>query len=761
MVHRLTAQRDEVVARADRALEAAWPDRKSTEFVRTMQWAVDELTSIVGQLKALGFDQVEQSRTYRMLGSLYADLAPALGKSMLMKAVDAYRTAERLLEGQSDALEAAKLDFNHANALRLIDANDIERLAEAKGRALRARRHFAAHEPKYLSQCDSLLQAIDGLIRIAPLAAEVQRNATEVEELRKRLIAGDDIGNVAEKMKELLGRGGGVAGQLGRLTALVDTLPAELRQRPEFAAVRRQLEALSAKALQGEQLEPDEAKIVSALRTRLEGDTASGTISREHAESLTQALDSFVQALGQHDDDLASLAGKTQAMREALGRFMEFAHYLSHDGLDRPPAGSRAAELVELNWLLRRYLMEELARAEKGEAESKEALDLSVRASRVDRRIYEAGANDGVAATVEKGALRPLALAVRDFSSRNRSMPAQPVWGGASLPVDPNAVFVSAPLTHADTIVSACRRAGLVPQTVPTGEGFASIRWRQLRTAMSAVFDLRCTTDAELASVCYELGIALTLGTPIVVLVAAGQRMPFDINVVPLELHDRADEEAALAAALSRSVVWTHPHSDDDAWTRTIDFVQSTTPVAGNIYVDQTLRLLGEQRKKPDPLAARRILGKLYDYLRDGKTLIVHPRWVPAYPAAGQTRLFHVMPYRPAWAREVTTFLRGVCDLAGAAYVRGDEMRQPDVILSIWDEIAQATHVLVDLTGLNANVALELGIANTLGRPVLMVGQDDTAERLFPSIEKRRLKPYRLAALETTLGSTLRAFLAD
>jgi flagellar biosynthetic protein FliR len=59
-----------------------------------------------------------------------------------------------------------------------------------------------------------------------------------------------------------------------------------------------------------------------------------------------------------------------------------------------------------------------------------------------------------------------------------------------------------------------------------------------------------------------------------------------------------------------------------------------------------------------------------------------------------------------------------------------------------------------------ANVALELGIAHTLGRPVLMVGQDDTVEHLFPSVDKLRLTPYRMGALETTLGGALRDFLA-
>ena len=72
-------------------------------------------------------------------------------------------------------------------------------------------------------------------------------------------------------------------------------------------------------------------------------------------------------------------------------------------------------------------------------------------------------------------------------------------------------------------------------------------------------------------------------------------------------------------------------------------------------------------------------------------------------------------------------------------------MNEPNVIRSIWEEINRATHVLVDLTGFNANVALELGIAHTIGRPDLTVGQGNTVKRLFPTIAKRRFYPYKSA----------------
>jgi hypothetical protein len=180
-----------------------------------------------------------------------------------------------------------------------------------------------------------------------------------------------------------------------------------------------------------------------------------------------------------------------------------------------------------------------------------------------------------------------------------------------------------------------------------------------------------------------------------------------------------------------------------------------------NAYVDQMLSGLAELRKAPDPLAITRTLVKLFDYLKDGETMLVHPWWSPVYPEENEPRLFHVMPFRPEWADEVTETTRKTCKTARVAYKRGDELDEPNVIRSIWEEIAWATHVLVDLTGFNANVALELGIAHTLGKKVLMVGQKNTVNSLFPSVRKLRVKEYSVKQLKQTLGAAIGDFIVS
>lgn len=755
----LIPYREQVIARADRALDAAWPARRGENYVREMRWAADELASIAAEMNEQDFDPVEQSRTWRYLGSLYADLEPALGKEMLLKAKQAYQAAEALLENQSDELERAKLNFNFGNTLRQIDPSDTEQLQEAKLRLLAGRAYFARHAPQYLAQVDPALQSVESLIRITPLANAVKQNTDDMAALEKQLAAGGDVNEIAKKAQEIMKRGGGIAGMVGRLQAIIDTLPETQRRNEKFTEIQKQMQDLTRQILGKNEMTPEVKQIWSLLTERLKSEAEGGAVSEDHFKSLSSVLEEFGRILSANEKDLPALLDKGQRIKEFIEGKFEMNHYLSH-GIGRPPDGSRATELVELNWRLRRYLLEEMNRPQKGEEESQEALDLSVRASRVDRRIYEAGADNMRAMTVEKEELRPLAFEIRNFSARMHTMMARPVWRFANVPGDTNAVFYSGPAKERLSIAAACRRLGFEVMAEARGESFASARWKQLQKAATAVFDLRAMDGPDMAAVTYELGIALTLGRPVVVLVAEDQTIPFDVDIDPVVVTGGPEDYAVLASAIDQSVVWTYPRARSNASPITLEYVISKYPrPQKNVYVDQTLRMLSELRKAPDPLAVTRTLTKLTDYLNDGETILINPWWSPVYPHENKLRLFHVMPFRPEWADRVTAVTRKLCN-DDVDYVRGDEVDEPNVIRSIWEEIARATHVLVDLTGFNANVALELGIVHTLGKKVLMVGQGDPKAHVFQSISKFRVQSYEIKRLDETLGKEVSKFLS-
>lgn len=743
MEQNLIHRRERVMDRADRALDAVWPERKGVDYVHEMQSAAEELKEIASAMRKEGDELIEQSRTYRNLGSVYSDLAPALGKKMLIEARNAYNKAETLLKGCDDELERARLNFNFANTLRQIDPDNIEQLQEAKRRFLFAKKVFSEQAPQYIQQVDTALWSVESLLKIAPLVSEVDRNYAEAEALKEELKRGENLPEIIMKAREVMKKGGGVHGLIGRVQVLMSQLPPELQQSEKFTEIRQKMGALTELAIGGGSMDNQEAQIVQMLRDRLEAEFQQEKVSEDRAETMRGLLGQLGTILSGDDEDVQVLMDKARKLRVAAEARFDTLHYLSH-GIHRPPEGSRAAELVETCWLLRRFLMEEMSRPDKGSEESKEVLDLNVQATRVDKRIYEKGADNERAKVVDKEEFRPLALTVRAFSARTHSMLAKPIWPLAHSAVDTNAVFYSGPVDRQSLVARICRKLGLSMMQTPSGENVSNTRWKQLQSAMTTVFDLGFEDGPARAAVAYELGMALTLGKPIVVIATRDWPLPFNVALEPVLLDGNRDEEKNLAAAIDRSIIWTYDSIRSSDSHVTLDYILSRyiRPYP-DTYVDQTLRLLEDQKKDPDPLMLDRTIAQLVIFLKDGATMQIHPVWSPVYPKADHPRLFHVMPYLPEWADDVKKITGRTCEALEVEYVRGDEMEDPNVIRSIWEEIARATHVVVDLTGFSANVALELGITHTLGRPSLLVGQGNTVNQLFPMIAKLRFQTYK------------------
>lgn len=750
----LVARREAVMDRAERALDAAWPSRQGSDFVKAMQAAAAELERIAGAMVAAGTPAVEQSRVHRYRGSILSDLAPALGKGMLEAARDAYLLSEELLKGHSDRLEQAKLNFNFGNTLRQLDPNDMAQLKEAERRFLAAKSVFERSAPEFLPRVEEALSSTRSLISIAPVAKTVYQASDDMEDLEERLAMGCDIGEITAQMKEVMSRGGGPAGILGQIQGLLNSLPESAKKDPRYREVLEQLDQAAAVVTGATgAVDPEVADLLRALGDRVREEAGAGRVSGDREASLLDAVNKLSRALASGADDIPGLMKTVEGIRGAAEAMFEANHYLSH-GIDRPPEGSRAAELVELCWALRLALLREGVERGKSQGESKAVIDLSTRATKLDKRIYEVGSDDDRAVVVEREGLRPLAIEVRQFAARHHPFLARPVWSSSRVQTDPNAVLFSGSADVLRGVAAACTELGLDLLEPPKGEDIATARWRQLQQASIAVFDLSADEGPDRASVAYELGIARTLGKSSVVLAYGDQTIPFDVDLSPALLHDDERDAATIAQALNEATVWLMPRPRGDTVSNTITEVLRQYPLpGGSTYVDQTLKHLARLRdepgpldSKPDPLAVGDALRMLVTYLEDPAVMLIHPVWPPRYGEEDTARLFHVMPFRPHWANDAARSAEQACKAIGAEYVRGDRVPDPDVIRSIWDEINLATHVLVDLTGFNLNVALELGIAHTLGRPTLLVGQGDTVDRLFPTIAKLRFHPYSDAA---------------
>ena len=90
-----------------------------------------------------------------------------------------------------------------------------------------------------------------------------------------------------------------------------------------------------------------------------------------------------------------------------------------------------------------------------------------------------------------------------------------------------------------------------------------------------------------------------------------------------------------------------------------------------------------------------------------------------------EIRCFIVMPFSLEWSNDVHKALATSCKAVSVTPVRGDDVFTPtDILVDIWQSINGADFVIADITGRNANVLYELGVAHTLAKPVLIISRN-------------------------------------
>src|SRR5207237_4931202 len=62
----------------------------------------------------------------------------------------------------------------------------------------------------------------------------------------------------------------------------------------------------------------------------------------------------------------------------------------------------------------------------------------------------------------------------------------------------------------------------------------------------------------------------------------------------------------------------------------------------------------------------------------------------------------------------------------GLKCVRGDEIySKPNIMSDIWKELRKARLVVAELTGKNANVFYEIGLAHAIGKPIILLTRNE------------------------------------
>jgi hypothetical protein len=273
-----------------------------------------------------------------------------------------------------------------------------------------------------------------------------------------------------------------------------------------------------------------------------------------------------------------------------------------------------------------------------------------------------------------------------------------------------------------------------------TGADVAEHRWHELRAANVAIFDL---SDGD-PQVYYELGIALTAGTQLILMARHATGVPFDV-AQHVRLYEAMDDLESLVADEIDGAIYglLVRGGDGSSLGATLGYAERLAAAdGGNTLLRVALQSL--RQAGVDPVKAHSALDAFNSYLGAAEHDVLLPRWPGAYPDPLRPRLFAVMPFRQEQDLAYDV-LADEASKAGVDPVRGDLAEGQQIIRSIWDEICRATHITADLTGLNLNVCLELGIAHTLGRPTLIIGREGTEHVLrnaLPAVAKWRCHKY-------------------
>lgn len=125
--------------------------------------------------------------------------------------------------------------------------------------------------------------------------------------------------------------------------------------------------------------------------------------------------------------------------------------------------------------------------------------------------------------------------------------------------------------------------------------------------------------------------------------------------------------------------------------------------------------------------------------------------------------VFMIMPFRPELDEVYTRVVKPTVEGLGLSIRRGDDpFTDKDIMYDVWSMLNACKLVIADCTGRNPNVFYELGIAHTLGKPVIMLTQN-LSELPF-DVQSKRAIEYNIAfhqidKLKAQLGKSVLSIL--
>jgi len=516
------------------------------------------------------------------------------------------------------------------------------------------------------------------------------------------------------------------------------------------------------------------ADTIEMLQQGLRSAEGAGEMTPERRAKLDAALASFNQHVAGGDSaDLGQQIASLNAMQTAMNDVNEAR-------LDPSNAGTLALDsyaalvLAKLEPTFRSLLQTQ--ETSLPSAESAELIDLSfTRQPRLRSALY-ASVSDARARTVEAEMARDFAVDVNRWLRRHHITLAEPYWPTSRVDQCATCIYYSGTQTVAQLVCAAVDdyQMGL-DISFGSGSGTSALnRWHDIRAAAVCVFDFvdfqRAWPTARkvpYGQAAYDLGIALTLGRPIVVIGSPNAYVPFDVDVEVTEVSGsnwNAHDAKVVSSAIDAAYYQPQRMGGQSSVAETISEIRQRHLDEPNPLVSVGLAQLPSD-SSVDTIDATRtaaIIESAMLALGEGAPVLLQPSWEGHYPHARSC--FHITGFGIERAERVKQLVRESCEQQASPliYLRGDDATDANIIRSIWEEICRASHVVVDISDLNLNALIELAIAHVLGRPALIITQDPSGSPTIPSLAKARRLRYRFDTEgEAALWAALWRFLGD
>ncbi len=772
----LIAARDAAVARQDQVVARYAPDY-NTAFGAALQPVIVELERIATLAAAERSDAVELSRTWRWLGDAYFEHGRFARRPSWYAGAAAYLEAERALADDAAPVEQAKLDFNFANTIaQLSEGTDIALLEAADIRYRRAAEVFRnAFLTDFAGQVEQRHGLLCAQLKMARLHTIGQRDLARLQELvsiasQAGPIELEKIGNEFEALAKRFDPRAIMDALDQSWTALAALETSSSIRNTDLAGLRAKMNDLVA-ALPPKRL-PSAASgkavteyddLARQLFERIQSDGAADRISSDRARQLTLSLRRFIESIPDAADDVLTHEAKVSRMHEAK---LEAADALLARRRPGPPpaAGSRASRVLDMIDGLTRAALAEPMRPMLPVDESHRAIELFKTISELSTVADQAGDDETRLRELAPRIWRT-ALDVQQFARRYHLVVAAPIFAMSAEHAPVTSLFVSGASVLREAASRLAQRDEIELFTEARRDEVGQERWNQLLAASLAVFDIGLSNGPARMQVCYELGLALALGKPCVIVMRADTVVPFDVEILPIVFSN--DVEANFEK-LENAV---HQELSGIRWggrTSGMGNAGSVALSALELFVQRSvapgqldIQLRMARANVGDAVALHRSLNNIVGALGAGGPAILLPAWPSAAPDPRQPpRCFHVMPFSQRWSNASRDRLAEACVRRGWDYTRGDESEEQRIVPGIWRDICRASAVVIDLTsddqtGPNLNVGLELGLVHALGRPCRIVTRGRPERHMFPAIAKIQIHGYREeAALERFAGAS-------